>query len=202
MPIWSGIQACYEGAFRVAVIMLREKVAPLVGKEIPLAVRGKSANENLRGRAVLNTLRLDTTKIGDEFDCTVTLSDPMPSDEAGNLRMAMEAIKAGLLSPETALEKYKIVSDAWAELERVELYKIFSQLAGKELIKVAIERGYAPKPSVPEVQPVEQQPPLQAPPGMDAAALQAMAPGSMPVPDMAQMAGEPPPVPMPQMPVG
>jgi len=144
VPIWNAIENGYAGAFRLAALIARNKVAPLVGDKIHLVVVGEATTPELSNRAVRRQVLLDTTAVGDDFDVQVTLSDPMPQDDAANLRMAMEAKASGTLSHETALTKFKIVPDATAELDRIQVEKIYAQFAQIEAVKQAAQRGYIP----------------------------------------------------------
>jgi hypothetical protein len=142
VPIWNAIERCYEAAFANCLTICREKVAPLVGDKIPLMIAPKETGE--AGRRIRRELKLDTTQIGPDFDVYVQLSDPMPQDEAANLRMALEAVKGGLLSQQTALEKFKLATDALAEMDRINVEQIVRQLAPVEAAKLAVKRGYVP----------------------------------------------------------
>jgi hypothetical protein len=204
LPIWQAIEQAYEGAFRNCLTICHEKVAPLTGeKRVPLLI-----TEAGEARRVQRELALDTTKFGPDFDVFVSLSDPLPQDEASNLRMAMEAFTSGLLTHETALTKYNIVPDATHEITRKAVEAVFNQLAPIEAIKLAVARGYAPRevtlpvgwqmvngklvPSAlaPQPEPAPQGPPPGLP-GLDQANLQRIA--SQPqMPEISQMAGEPP----------
>jgi len=144
-PIWKAIESAYEGAFYNAITLCREFVAPLLGTdEIPLFV-SDTARVGERDRRVKRTLKLDVSKTGPEWACEVRLADPMPQDEAANLRMALEATKGGLLSQQTALTKFQVVDDALAEMERLAVEGIFKQLSPLEAVKLARERGYVPQ---------------------------------------------------------
>jgi len=144
-PIWKAIESAYEGAFYNAITLCREFVAPLLGTdEIPLFV-SDTTRVGERDRRVKRTLKLDVSKTGPEWACEVRLADPMPQDEAANLRMALEATKGGLLSQQTALTKFQVVDDALAEMERLAVEGIFKQLSPLEAVKLARERGYVPQ---------------------------------------------------------
>ena len=216
VPIWRAIERAYEGAFRNACIIAREKVAPLVGDEIPLVIHQSSKRTGeLAGRVMRRELALDVSRIGDDFDVVVQLSSPLPQDEAQQLRMAIEATKSGLISKQTALEKFKLLEDAVAELDRVKAELVIDQLAQLEGVKLATERGYIPTqlqlPAgwhampdgriMPDVLMPQPQPQPQQPGMPGAAEMQALAPMmQQALPEMAQLAGEAPP--MPQMGVG
>jgi hypothetical protein len=150
VPIWKAVQDCYEQAIYNALMVCREKVAPLVGDKIQLVVNmkgDKPAATSSRGRMYHRTLTIDASKISDDFDCTVTLSDPLPQDEASNVRLALEAMKGGLLSQETSLTKFKIVSDAMDEIDRIAAEGVYHQLAPLEAVKIAVDRGLVPDKS-------------------------------------------------------
>lgn len=205
LPIWKSIELAFAGAFRSCALICRNKVAPLTGDAIPLMVmQGGEAG----ARANLRHIKLDTGSIGDDFEALVTLTDPMPQDEAANLRMALESTAgdAPLLSHQTALTKFNVVEDAAAELERVEAEKVFRQLAPFEAIKIAIERGLLPsqlklppgfvvgpngqilpESALPKPEPQPQQPP--APEGMQGLAQPQLPPELM----QAMMQGQPTP---------
>jgi hypothetical protein len=147
-PIMSAVEGCLEGILRCAAIVCREKLAPLVGPEIPLQVPlyQNETDEQRKARRVRRELRLDTRAIGDDWQCTVSLGDVMPADEAANLRMALEATNARLplLSVQTALTKFKIVPDAADELTRIGSEAMVRELGKVEQVKVAVERGLLP----------------------------------------------------------
>ncbi len=216
VPIWQGVQRAYEGAFAGVLQICREVVAPLVGDEIPLLVQATSEKQEMQGRKVRRSLVLDVSKFGEDFSCDVELSDPMPQDEAGNVRMALETTAGDnpLLSHETALEKFKLVTDALAESDRIQIERIVAKLAEFEAMKLAVSRGYVPKQAVNVQSPPPQQQP-QMPPGMlpesasmapmaqpepNAAELQALAGQPQQVPGLDQMAGMPPV--LPGVPIG
>jgi hypothetical protein len=144
-PIMSAVECCLEGVLRAAVIICREKLAPLVGPEIPLLIPLYQASPAGK-RQVKRLLRLDTRTIGDDWQCTVSLGDVLPADEASNLRMALEATQARvpLLSVETALTKYKVVPDATDEADRVAIEAAVRELGKQEILKLAVERGALP----------------------------------------------------------
>ena len=203
IPIYAAVQDAFANAFRNCVLICREKVAPLVGEKICLTVKAKGED----GTSYKRELMLDTNKIGDDWDCEVTMSDPMPADEASNLRMAIEATKAGLLSAETALTKYKVVPDALDEMTRIQIEAIFRQLAGPEMKRLAIERGYlppaametekvptgapqqVPMPVIPERMVQPEMPPVMEP---NVALMQNMAGQGPFMPEMGEMSGEAP----------
>lgn len=143
IPIWDAIERAYEGAMRNCVTICREKVAPLVGDDLPLMVARDSGDVTSR-RQIRRTLLLNTKAFGHDFEVNVELSDPMPADEAQNLRLALEATKGGLLSRETALTKYKISGTPTAEMLRMAAEKGFDTLAPIETIRLARERGLLP----------------------------------------------------------
>ena len=222
LPIWHAIETCFEDAFRNAALISRNKLAPLVGDEIPLMITAANVGKEMRkNRALRRELKLDTRAVGDDFSVNVKLSDPMPSDEAANLKSAIESTGAGLLSKETALEKYNITQDAQAELERIQVQKMYEQLAPVEALRLAIERGYitqiempagyhfnpdgtivpdAVTPEQPQEAPQMEQQPMPnevLQPAMDApnaADLQSLF-GQPNSPTLDQMAGTPPTVP-------
>lgn len=142
LPIWKAVGDMLAGAMLNCVTICQKKVAPLVGNKIPLVITTQSAPT---ARRVKRKLRLDVTKFGDDLDLTVTLSDPMPQDVAANVRMALEATKGGLLSNETALEKFKLSSEPAAEMERIAVEAVYRTLAPIEGVKLAQERGYVPR---------------------------------------------------------
>jgi len=141
LPIWKAIEDMLAGAMLNCVVICKHKVAPLAGDSIPLMVSVDAASGR---RRVKRSVRLNVAKVGDDFDLSVKLADPMPQDEASNLRMALEATKGGLISQETAARKYGIVTDPARELERMAAEAIFKQLAPLEGVKLAQERGYIP----------------------------------------------------------
>jgi hypothetical protein len=207
IPIYGAVQRALEGAFRNAVLICRNKVAPIVGDEIGLLTKERDKS----GRAYRSRLILNTRNVVDDFDCTVTLTDPLPADEASNLRMAMEAVKSGLLSKETALTKYKIMPNALEELERIQVERIYEQLAPLHARQLAVERGYLPPEAVapapepgqganlpvipqglqqPEPPPSEQRLPQEMIP--NPAVMQGMAGQGPQMPELPEMAGEAP----------
>jgi len=220
-PIWKAVQDCLASAMRNTLTICRNKVAPLTGERIPLVVI--VAGET---RKVKREIKLDTSKIGDDFDLTVTLDDPMPSDEAANIRMAIETTKGSLLSQQTALTKFKIVPDGLAEMDRIAAETIYKQLMPYEGAKLALERGYLPKDMTPPPgwvvmpngmilpqelvpQPQPQPQPGAAQPGPSAElppmgmAEMGANPADMqglaagtPPPGLSELAGAPPPMPM------
>jgi len=142
LPVWRAIESALEGAMLNCVTICRNKVAPLVGNEIPLVVTAQS--NPAAGRRVKRQLRLNVAKFGDDLDLHVRLADPMPQDTASNLRMALEATRGGLLSNETALTKFGIITDPASELDRIAVEQIYRQLAPIEGLKLAIKRGDVP----------------------------------------------------------
>lgn len=197
-PIWSAIGACYADAYRNTVTILREKVAPVIdSKDIPLIVLTRGGEEVGRRGLVKRALRLDTSLIGDDWDVHVELGDPMPQDEAANIRLAIEATRSGLLSPETALAKFKIVPDPMDELDRVTAWQVYQQLAPQEGMKIAVERGLLPDPkrmkAIQDAQQVNAQADLPPDLGQE---MGEQLPQAMPQPDMAGML---PPQGMPPM---
>jgi len=220
-PIWKAVQDCLASAMRNTLTICRNKVAPLTGERISLVVI--AAGET---RKVKREIKLDTSKIGDDFDLTVTLDDPMPSDEAANIRMAIETTKGSLLSQQTALTKFKIVPDGLAEMDRIAAETIYKQLMPYEGAKLALERGYLPKDMTPPPgwvvmpngmilpqelvpQPQPQPQPGAAQPGPSAElppmgmAEMGANPADMqglaagtPPPGLSELAGAPPPMPM------
>jgi hypothetical protein len=204
IPIYGAVQRALEGAFRICVLICKNKLAKLVGDEIGLMSRERDKS----GRAYRSRLMLDTRKVSEDFDCSVTLTDPLPADEASNLRMALEAVTKGLLSFETALTKYKIVPDALTEMERIQVEKIYNQLAPLHARQLAVERGYLPVaaiqpppesqapagPQLPVIPPGLQQPEGQFPPQMmpNPAVMQGMGGQGPQMPEFPEMAQEPP----------
>lgn len=217
LPVWSAVERAFEGAIRNALMILREKVAPLAGDRIPLVVRGVAdgKGELARGQLYRKTLLLDVAKLGDDFDVVCELSDPLPSDDASNLRMAIEAAKSQVLSQETALAKFKVVDDPVREMERIAAERVFNQLAPMEAIKLAQQRGYIPTqlpipagwtigpdgqllPTSMAPQPQPNPAPQEQPGQPSAADLQALSGQAQSLPEMGQLAGEAPPM-MPGM---
>jgi hypothetical protein len=141
LPIWKAIEDVLAGAMLNCVTICANKVAPLVGNRIPLVITTQASPS---ARPVKRKLRLDVTKFGPDLDLTIHLADPMPQDVASNIRMALEATKGGLLSNQTALEKFKISSSPAAEMDLIAMEAIYRQLAPVEGLKLAIARGYAP----------------------------------------------------------
>jgi hypothetical protein len=141
LPIWKAIEDMLAGAMLNCVAICRNKIAPLVGNEIPLVL---VTDGQTQSRKVKRQLRLNVTKWGDDLDLAVHLADPMPQDVAGNIRMALEATRGGLLSNETALSKFKIISDPASEMDRMAVEAIYRQLAPIEGVKLAIQRGDVP----------------------------------------------------------
>jgi hypothetical protein len=220
MPIWSGIEGVYEAAFRNAALICKNKLSPLVmSDKIPLTVVATSDGSGLidRGRSYRKLLEMDVSNIDGDFAVEVHLSDPMPADEAQNMRMALEMSGGDvpLLSHETALTKFKIVSDPISEAQRILVEKMFRQYAPIEGLKLAIERGVVPgritlpagfsmgpdgqlvpDALMPQSEPVPQQPPMPQPQQMpDPAMMQAMA-GMPQQPSLDELAGMPPGGPM------
>lgn len=222
MPVWHAIEQCLSSAFTNIALICRNKVAPLVGEQIPLRISIAGTGE--RSRTIRRDIKLDTSSIGDDFEVKVTLSDPMPTDNAANLKSAMEATGSGLMSKETALTKYKVVQDAQAELERVQIQKVYEQVAPIIAWDLARKRGYIPRKIEPPpgthfmpdgtlvpdaIQPQQEEPVPQEAQAMpnevlqsvpvgeqqpNAADLQALF-GQPTGPTLDQMAGTPPPVP-------
>lgn len=145
-PIWSAISACYERAFMNVVQIAKNKVAPFTGAKVPLSIVMTSGKPEMNSKPVRRQLKLDTAKIDRTFECTVKLTDPLPADKSGNLRMAVEAVGAKLLSRETALQKFDIVTDPMSEMEKIAAEDVFTRLAPFEGVSLAIERGYLPDP--------------------------------------------------------
>ncbi len=142
LPIWKAIEDMLAQAMINTLVICQNKVAPLVGKQIPLVITTQASPT---ARRVMRKLKLDVTKFGDDLDLIVTLSDPMPQDTAGNLRMAIESVKASLLSRETALEKFKLSTEPQTEAERIAVEAIWQQVVPFEGIKLAQDRGYIPR---------------------------------------------------------
>ncbi len=165
-----------------------------------LARRSKPAGERRRRDLVFNVAR-----VGDDWECRVSLGDPMPQDEAANLRMAIESTNAGLLSRKTALTKFKIAENAEEERERIAVEQIVQQLAPIEAVKLAQQRGYVPrKLKLPDgwtmtpdgkVMPDEVGGAHGEGAGVDPAMMQALSGQGEPVPELDEMAGAPPPLP-------
>jgi hypothetical protein len=148
VPVWRAIEGALAGAFRVAALICRNLIADLVGKaEIPLVYVASAVSPELKNRAVRRKVTLDTGSVGDDYIVSVTLGDPLPQDEATKLRMALEAAggENPLLSHETSLTKYKVVPDAVAEADRIEVEKLYRQLAPVMAIRWAIEKGVLPQ---------------------------------------------------------
>jgi len=143
-PIWAAIQSCYERAFYNVVQIAKNKVAPLTGDKVPLVVVMASEKAELSQKMVRRNLELNTAKIDKGFEVTVLLSDPMPADKAGNLRMAIEAYTAKILSLETSLQEFGIVTNPMAEMDRMTAEDIYRRLAPYTGLKLAINRGYIP----------------------------------------------------------
>ena len=204
VPLWKAISGGYEQAFYNALRICREVVGPLMGNAVPLMVQASAERAGGSSRAVRRALTLDTTAIGDDFDCQVTLSDPLPSDEAANIRLALETTAGDnpLLSQLTAREKFKVVTDSMAEQDRIHLERIITKLAEQVYTKVAVERGYLPaeviqppsQPQQPEIMPAGMLGP-QTGPQLGAAEMQALAGQAQQIPDLNQMAGVPPGIP-------
>jgi hypothetical protein len=221
IPVWQAIERAFEGAFANCITICRNKVVPLVGDSVPLTVI--AAGDSPDARRVRRSIALKPKAWGKDFEVFVSLSDPMPQDEAQNLRMALEATQSQkpLLSVETARTKYKIAQDSNLEQQRIMIENVVQQLAQFEGIKLARERGYIPNDVqlppgftamqgnlIPEAllpKPPPQQKPSDeddnSPPNMGAnpAEMQMLAGTGQPQ-NLSEMAGTPPP--MPQMPGG
>lgn len=211
-PVWRAIQEAIAGAMRNTVTILRNKEPD---RKITLVTHVPGEN-----RVIKRKVTLDTSTVGDDFDLVVYLDDPMPSDDAANLRMALESTAQGLLSRQTALTKFKIVPDALSEMDRVAAEAVMKMLMPYEGLKLALERGYIPKEWAPppgwEIGPdgtirptglAPQQPQRAAPAepgstvtetsGLNPATLQAMA-AMTPPQSLNEIAGAPPPAPQPE----
>lgn len=138
-PIWHAIESCYESVFRLVALIGKRKLEPLLGDAIPLVVAQGSK------RAGRREIKFKLANIGDDWQCSVELGDPMPADEASNLRMAIESTQAGLLSKRTARSRYKLTENDTEEQERIYTERIVDQLAPLETVKVAQRRGYIPR---------------------------------------------------------
>lgn len=178
-PIWHAIESCYESVFRIVAIVGKRKLEPLIGDEIPLVVmqgaEGAQVAEDgskKRKRRSKRQVSFKLGNVGDDWQCKVELGDPMPADEASNLRMAIESTQAGLLSKRTARSKYKLTEDDTSEQERIHVEQIVEQLAPLEAAKLAAARGYIPRT-------------LKVPPGW-----KQLKDGQI-VPDLGQAADEP-----------
>lgn len=145
-PIWHAIESCYESVFRIVAIVGKRKLEPLIGDAIPLVVaQGEQAEGGKRKRRSKRQVSFALGNVGDDWQCKVELGDPMPADEASNLRMAIESTQAGLLSKRTARSKYKLTEDDTSEQERIHVEQIVEQLAPLEAAKLAAARGYIPR---------------------------------------------------------
>jgi len=200
VPIWKSIAMGYEQAFYNALRICREVVAPLVGGDVPLMVQAGVERAGGGERMVRRALTLDAAAIGDDWDCDVTFSDPLPSDAAANVRLALETTAGDnpLLSHMTALEKFKIVTDSLAEQDRIHLERIIGKLAEQVYTRVAVERGYLPAEVLqPPPAPLQEMMPpgMRVEPQLNAAEMQAMAGQAQQMPDLAQMAGVAPGMP-------
>ena len=219
-PIWRAVQECLAGAMRNALLICREKVADKEGNEIALVVMADGDKRKIKRK-----VRLNTELIGDDFDLTVYLDDPMPQDEAANVRMAIETTQAKLLSRQTALTKFKIVPDPLGEMDRIVIEDVYGRLAPFEGLRLASERGYLPtgyklpagwkimpdgtilpeailnnlvgEQQAQQPQQVVQQQPMEQTTGVNPADMQAIA-GEAPPVALTEMAGEPPPPPQNQ----
>jgi hypothetical protein len=212
-PIWHAIESCYAASFKICAMIAKNKLAPLVGEQVPLMV---AQDVGVGKRRVKNKLLLDTTVIGDDWLCKVKLGDPMPQDQANNLRMALEASGGDdpLLSKDTARTKFMVIEDSADEQDKIEVERIVKQLAPLEAVKLAQARGYIPRnvemPAgwkmtaqgqvVPDleapqdqVQGQEDEPQTEP---LNPAMLQALSGQPQGMPDMGQLAGEPPTPPM------
>jgi hypothetical protein len=167
-------------------------------------------NAGKRKRRAKRQVAFKLANVGDDWQCKVELGDPMPADEASNLRMAIESTQAGLLSKRTARSRYKLVEDDTSEQERIHIEQIVEQLAPLEAAKLAVARGYVPRklklpegwkqtpegPIVPDLgNEPEQQPgqpgqPMPGQPGQpDPAMMQAMMGGAGGMPQGAPQGG-------------
>jgi hypothetical protein len=145
-PIWHAIESCYESVFRLVALIGKRKLEPLIGDALPLVVaQGIPAEGEQRKRAARREIKFRFANVGDDWQCQVELGDPMPADEASNLRMAIESTQAGLLSKRTARSRYKLTENDTEEQERIYSERIVEQLAPIETVKLAQRRGYIPR---------------------------------------------------------
>jgi hypothetical protein len=145
-PIWHAIESCYESVFRLVALIGKRKLEPLLGEAIPLVVtQGHVTDGAARKRASRREIKFKLANVGDDWQCQVELGDPMPADEASNLRMAIESTQAGLLSKRTARSRYKLTENDTEEQERIYTERIVDQLAPLETVKLAQRRGYIPR---------------------------------------------------------
>lgn len=148
-PIWHAIESCYESIFRLVAIIGKRKLEPLIGDAIPLVVQQSietvDEQQDKRKRRARRQVAFKLSNVGDDWQCKVELGDPMPADEASNLRMAIESTQAGLLSKRTARSKYRVTENDTDEQERIHIEQIVEQLAPLEAVKLATARGYVPR---------------------------------------------------------
>lgn len=137
LPIWAAVERAHEIALEKCVVIVRELVGPAYGKPLPLVVEEEGEGRRLRRR-----VELDWQKLPMDFEVRCRLGDPLPADRASNLRMAIEAVRAGLLSQETALTDYGIVQDATEEMMRIFVERVVAKSIDEEARRVAIARGY------------------------------------------------------------
>lgn len=137
LPIWGAVERAHEIAIEKCVEIVRELVGPAYGKPLPLTVEEEGEGRRLRRR-----VELDWQKLPADFEVRCRLGDPLPADRASNLRMAIEAVRAGLLSQETALTDYGIVQDATEEMMRIFVERVVAKSIDEEARRVAIARGY------------------------------------------------------------
>lgn len=146
LPIWHAIESCYESVFRLVALIGKRKLEPLLGDALPLVVtQGLPQQGEQRKRTARREIRFRLGNVGDDWQCQVELGDPMPADEASNLRMAIESTQAGILSKRTARSRYKLTENDTEEQERIYTERIVEQLAPLETVKVAQARGYIPR---------------------------------------------------------
>ncbi len=201
LPIWRAVERAHELAIMACAEIVANLVGPAYGRPLPLVV----VDETEDRRRARREIALDWEKIGADFDVVCRLGDPLPADRASNLRMAIEAVRAGLLSQETALTDYNLVEDPTEEMMRIFVERVVAKAIEGEALRVAVERGYLTEEEGRDVGKREMAAgndvgagglPALAPGGgqpLDAASLQQVA--GMPdfLPPLEQQAGEIPP---------
>ncbi len=78
-----------------------------------------------------------------EWKFEAKLLPDMPQDDMANMGMAVQAVEAELLSPETSRDKYNLVDDTDLEQQKIDRHKIyqFFNVLAKKVASAALEDG-------------------------------------------------------------
>lgn len=222
-PIVACLENFMSDLLENALMVSEHYLTDLIGGPIPFHLVAETETEDGDRIKTKEEQTLDAKQFGGWYQVEVTTGEIMPADEQANLMLALRAREAGpdgrpMLSWETAVDKWGLVSSPGDERERIDreaawndpqvvalrqaLYAAqIKQELEEELIKLDIDpdevlgRGMEEPPMEGPMEPPMEGPPPGPPPGLPPEILPPQMQGQLMPQPMGEFEGEAPPPP-------